>query len=1153
MPFRTPLPSQDPAVLRPPAPVTASSATTTAPLREHPKPATLRLPAPPPPPKPLYLSTRRGRLPSPSPTHVAPSEDEGRRIRKRGDARREGSGVKRRGALPSWDVAAEACDASLEKEDRGSTVHGPVMAAARAAPNEGEVTSGEEDLRVRHEARAGIDASLAPTPSLGPATQHEPPGSPKHTREPSRVSTEGSTGAFHTPVGTFKTNMAGGEVQRTSTIRMRGHDGRVSIYFNAERENPFVPPLRSSTIDTDALAVAVEEGDDPPLLALPPSSLPAVALHGFVGEPSFGELSFAQGVALRIEVEDVGGGWSLGWIEDDGEDGRGLVPRGWYAYVDTATPTPDNSALPTPHPSTETSLSYAVTLTAASPGNGDTVPSRSASPSPADIVGVATPTPSPPSSPLAALVLSSPPPPALSAPTTPPHCRTFSRSAAPSPASPASLPHSHSPVPTPTPTPSEAYATRSIGRHVVVSGIEFEPTYKGHGPVQDGEECAEGDRSVEKLLRMAGEREHGGEEGDEGAERWQRPMKCIELADPTESAEVGADARVGAEEVTAARDSRNESLDNRASSALAQPAASPLAGVYRSPPATPPRLNPPSGSFLFRLGLVPSTTPFGTSAFSLLLPVLGRTPIPGASILAATAAPNASGHEASHSLLPRLKNTRRTVAPSAAEGKALLMRWVEEGDALDDVIDEAGAGAQRWDIDAGPTWSAGEEGAYEVFVRAGRKVSPLGGSAYVAFPVETVFPPLEADDGAEDELRVLSVTRRYSHFLALHTLLASRFCAPLLSIPPLPPKAPLAFGAAKFDPALVETRRRELEAWLRRCGRHPVLRTCEEMRGFLAIEGEKELAQHLLLATSSPPTPPLPLFPARVFHPPFNLDVAEAQGLVDRFEAHCRALEVGGGWRAVEEAVRRGREGKRSAAHNLQLLAHMLVRLISGAALPPTSLDKLLPGLPAPPEEKFEVDSSHRRARVWGLQNAAGALSWKDDDEDAIGVSKAVQAAAEGIACVADAQDESARLALLNVEALLHEDANPLSTHAPLIALHRSLLAHCAGLAGLSDPLAPHDQLARCETLLNVTSAEMERIRIQRTEDLAEAVRSWLQEEVRLEEEALSHLTAALGHFAPASLTDLALTGPRLRSLLEGQRGPRTYAPLPVAGVYGRA
>lgn len=72
-----------------------------------------------------------------------------------------------------------------------------------------------------------------------------------------------------------------------------------------------------------------------------------------------------------------------------------------------------------------------------------------------------------------------------------------------------------------------------------------------------------------------------------------------------------------------------------------------------------------------------------------------------------------------------------------------------------------------------------------------------------------------------------------------------------------------------------------------------------------------------------------------------------------------------------------------------------------------------------------------------------------------------------------------------------------------LIDLHRSLLSLYIRLSRLStsDPTASHEQIARCETLLNITSAEVVRVAVERTEDLAEAVRQWLDAQVSKHEQ----------------------------------------------------
>jgi len=112
-----------------------------------------------------------------------------------------------------------------------------------------------------------------------------------------------------------------------------------------------------------------------------------------------------------------------------------------------------------------------------------------------------------------------------------------------------------------------------------------------------------------------------------------------------------------------------------------------------------------------------------------------------------------------------------------------------------------------------------------------RKLSPLGKNPYTSFKLTTYFPSTSSLEPSPDPL---TVSRRYSHFVILHQLLTARYS--LLSIPPLPPKA---FGATRFSEEFVEERRRDLERWMGKVGKHPVLRETEEVRGFLSFQEDK--------------------------------------------------------------------------------------------------------------------------------------------------------------------------------------------------------------------------------------------------------------------------------------------------------------------------
>lgn len=191
-----------------------------------------------------------------------------------------------------------------------------------------------------------------------------------------------STGEFRTPAGTLRREgFVGIDGQRYSTIRFRDETGQLNIFFDPRLHNPFAPTdtgieavtgagqstsaaLRVDLPGSDTLSISVQEmvlppkedltfpeesptvcedSDKPPttnasptvddsrLLPLPAQALPALALHAFTGLSECGELSFGAGEALCIEIEDVGGGWSLGYTLRGGEAGRGLIPRAWFA------------------------------------------------------------------------------------------------------------------------------------------------------------------------------------------------------------------------------------------------------------------------------------------------------------------------------------------------------------------------------------------------------------------------------------------------------------------------------------------------------------------------------------------------------------------------------------------------------------------------------------------------------------------------------------------------------------------------------------------------------------------------------------------------------------------------------------------------------
>ena len=92
-------------------------------------------------------------------------------------------------------------------------------------------------------------------------------------------------------------------------------------------------------------------------------------------------------------------------------------------------------------------------------------------------------------------------------------------------------------------------------------------------------------------------------------------------------------------------------------------------------------------------------------------------------------------------------------------------------------------------------------------------------------------------------------------------------------------------------------------------------------------------------------------------------------------------------------------------------LAHSLVRLVSGQSLPPPSHDHVLEPEAAGNKDEGAGELQSRRAREWCVQNEQGAYTFREEDEEGLGLAKAVQAAGEALAGVAKLYVEQVSLA----------------------------------------------------------------------------------------------------------------------------------------------
>ena len=132
----------------------------------------------------------------------------------------------------------------------------------------------------------------------------------------------------------------------------------------------------------------------------------------------------------------------------------------------------------------------------------------------------------------------------------------------------------------------------------------------------------------------------------------------------------------------------------------------------------------------------------------------------------------------------------------------------------------------------GPVWKSRLPG-FRVMVHSPSKRSSGISGSYTVYLVTSIFFP--QDDPSGNHLTSptrLTVHRRFSHFVFLHTSLTRRL--PGIALPPLPDKQ----YAGRFSQEFVEARRGDLERYLSRVIRHPVARYAEVLTFFLSCESE---------------------------------------------------------------------------------------------------------------------------------------------------------------------------------------------------------------------------------------------------------------------------------------------------------------------------
>jgi sorting nexin-9/18/33 len=142
-------------------------------------------------------------------------------------------------------------------------------------------------------------------------------------------------------------------------------------------------------------------------------------------------------------------------------------------------------------------------------------------------------------------------------------------------------------------------------------------------------------------------------------------------------------------------------------------------------------------------------------------------------------------------------------------------------------------------VDAGLAWKT-KLPPFQVLVHSPSKRSSTLSGAFTIYSVTSLFrtPSVRSpeDDAQQPSPPVsptrITVHRRFSHFVILHTALTRRL--PGIALPPLPEKQ----YAGRFSEDFVEARRGDLERYLGRVVRHPVARYAEVVTFFLGCESD---------------------------------------------------------------------------------------------------------------------------------------------------------------------------------------------------------------------------------------------------------------------------------------------------------------------------
>ncbi|KAF9335507.1 hypothetical protein BG006_011363 [Podila minutissima] len=390
-------------------------------------------------------------------------------------------------------------------------------------------------------------------------------------------------------------------------------------------------------------------------------------------------------------------------------------------------------------------------------------------------------------------------------------------------------------------------------------------------------------------------------------------------------------------------------------------------------------------------------------------------------------------------------------------------------------------------IQSGPSWQE-KAPLFQVRVHdpeTRRKM--VGMQEYTLFQVTSTF-----SQGVS-----VTVERRYSQFEWLHERLLNKFGA--LILPPLPEKQ----YTGRFSEEFIERRRRALERFLNRLVRHPVIRYSDLLTHFLSCSedgdwkrAERKFDGDRIVGIS---------FFQHVYHPEFNVNEDGDIDVVERFNAHCKGSEKLMSF--LSDATTAYKEGVSDSQFRYKRLGLALLNLIS------TTKDGL--------ENQTLNDDL--------------AWCWRENCTDCLRLTKALQTTAETMQQMADVHQTHIADGCPPWQETIKEHATPSSTYAPLVDMHTGTHKKLVEVFEKEQTMEEIDSetvKSRCDTVFNITLAEMDRAHDERVQDFQRSTRDFLDSQVAYHEKMLAHLKQARAVFDQPYYENLS-SSPRFRSKYE--------------------